>query len=305
MILVADFTGELRLELQLPRSAAKTDGNSLVSGTDLITQAAHLVAVTSLPKYASSGVAWSRTSCATTLVVEREIAGQRLARLSAVRIGHAGLLLPAASDCAWSRSIAKDQREGLDEESTTGFNHSAGLSTYPGKSSVRTTRATAVNLSLVTNTDVEDKRSIFRTLAGFWGLMFQGSSASICSTVCAAGSSPRCLLLTPRARFVSSTRIPTTRFVGAPMRCGRQRSPWPRSNEHGASKSTPGADAMTDETIYTPPKVWTWNKENGGRSVRFGLRGRKSELQDSGSDGPQRADPHPRLRVRRDTDPFG
>jgi hypothetical protein len=47
MIMVADFTGKLRLELQLPRSAAKTGGNSLVSGTSLITQAAHLVAVTS------------------------------------------------------------------------------------------------------------------------------------------------------------------------------------------------------------------------------------------------------------------
>src|SRR5271156_3464773 len=45
MTMVADFTGKLRLELQLPRSAAKTCGNSLVSGTDLITQAAHLVAV--------------------------------------------------------------------------------------------------------------------------------------------------------------------------------------------------------------------------------------------------------------------
>ena len=22
---------------------------------------------------------------------------------------------------------------------------------------------------------------------------------------------------------------------------------------------------MTDETVYTPPKIWTWNKENGGQ----------------------------------------
>jgi hypothetical protein len=41
MIMVADFTGELRLELQLPRSAAKTGEKSLVTGTDLITRATH------------------------------------------------------------------------------------------------------------------------------------------------------------------------------------------------------------------------------------------------------------------------
>src|SRR6202166_4011257 len=34
---------------------------------------------------------------------------------------------------------------------------------------------------------------------------------------------------------------------------------------HLESKSTPGAEAMTDETAYTPPKVWTWTKENGGQ----------------------------------------
>ena len=22
---------------------------------------------------------------------------------------------------------------------------------------------------------------------------------------------------------------------------------------------------MTDSTPYTPPKIWTWNKENGGK----------------------------------------
>jgi GST-like protein len=26
---------------------------------------------------------------------------------------------------------------------------------------------------------------------------------------------------------------------------------------------------MTDQTAYTPPKVWTWNKENGGQSVNM------------------------------------
>src|ERR1700692_1408617 len=47
-----------------------------------------------------------------------------------------------------------------------------------------------------------------------------------------------------------------------PMHSGRQHDPSPRSNER---ESTPGAEAMTDETTYTPPKVWTWNKENGGQ----------------------------------------
>src|ERR1039457_2187834 len=53
------------------------------------------------------------------------------------------LLLPSASDCAGSGAIAKDQRRRLDEERRAGFNHSADLSTYPRKISVRTTRATA------------------------------------------------------------------------------------------------------------------------------------------------------------------
>jgi GST-like protein len=30
-------------------------------------------------------------------------------------------------------------------------------------------------------------------------------------------------------------------------------------------KSPPGAKAMTDATAYTPPKIWTWAKENGGQ----------------------------------------
>src|SRR5450631_1672792 len=38
-----------------------------------------------------------------------------------------------------------------------------------------------------------------------------------------------------------------------------------RQESHLESKSTPGAEAMTDETAYTPPKVWTWAKENGGQ----------------------------------------
>jgi GSH-dependent disulfide-bond oxidoreductase len=37
-----------------------------------------------------------------------------------------------------------------------------------------------------------------------------------------------------------------------------RRHPTPRSIEHGA-------EAMTDETTYIPPTVWTWNKENGGQ----------------------------------------
>src|SRR5260370_36621846 len=53
------------------------------------------------------------------------------------------LLLPAASDRAWSGAIAKDQRGRLDEERLAGFNQSADPSTYRRKNSVRTTRATA------------------------------------------------------------------------------------------------------------------------------------------------------------------
>src|SRR5271169_2156357 len=53
------------------------------------------------------------------------------------------LLLPAASDCAWVRAIAKDQRGRLDEERLAEFNQSADLSTYRRKNSVRTTRATS------------------------------------------------------------------------------------------------------------------------------------------------------------------
>jgi hypothetical protein len=50
----------------------------------------------------------------------------------------------SASDCAWVRAIAKDQRRRLDEETLAGFNQSADLSTYPKKISVRSTRATAL-----------------------------------------------------------------------------------------------------------------------------------------------------------------
>src|SRR5450759_4333339 len=53
------------------------------------------------------------------------------------------LLLPAASDCAWSRAIAKDRRGRLDEERLAGFNQSADPSTYRRRNSVRTPRATA------------------------------------------------------------------------------------------------------------------------------------------------------------------
>src|ERR1035438_8426886 len=56
------------------------------------------------------------------------------------------LLLPAASDCAWSGAIAKYQRRRLDEERLAGFNQSADPSTHRRKNSVRTTRATAVRV---------------------------------------------------------------------------------------------------------------------------------------------------------------
>jgi hypothetical protein len=52
------------------------------------------------------------------------------------------LLLPSASDCAWVRAMARDERRRLDEERLAGFNQSTDLSTYPQKISVRTTRAT-------------------------------------------------------------------------------------------------------------------------------------------------------------------
>jgi hypothetical protein len=53
------------------------------------------------------------------------------------------LLLPAASDCAWSGAIAKIKEEDLTKNALAGFNQSADLSTYRSKNSVRTTRATA------------------------------------------------------------------------------------------------------------------------------------------------------------------
>src|SRR5258708_39979942 len=66
------------------------------------------------------------------------------------------LLLPAASDCAWSGAIAKDQRGRLDEERLAEFNQSADRSTYRKKKSVRTARATAdeVEFSILTNSDI-------------------------------------------------------------------------------------------------------------------------------------------------------
>jgi hypothetical protein len=145
MIMVADFTSELRLELHLPRSAAKTGGNSLASGTDLITPGTtHSVAVTSLPKYASSGVARSRTSCTTTLVVERETAGRRPVPRIKPRVSTAcGIRLRLVT------SEAKDQRGRLDVERLAGFNQSAEPFTYRGKNSFRTTRATAFRPSTI------------------------------------------------------------------------------------------------------------------------------------------------------------
>jgi hypothetical protein len=59
------------------------------------------------------------------------------------------LLLPLASDCASSGAIAKDQRQRLDEGRLAGFNQSADPSTYRRKNSVRTTRATAKDATVV------------------------------------------------------------------------------------------------------------------------------------------------------------
>src|ERR1022692_2942648 len=67
------------------------------------------------------------------------------------------LLLPAASDCAWSGAIAKYQRRRLDEERLAGFNQSADPSTHRRKNSVRTTRATAIRGTfLMTAPDIVD-----------------------------------------------------------------------------------------------------------------------------------------------------
>src|ERR1700683_4374880 len=43
--------------------------------------------------------------------------------------------------------------------------------------------------------------------------------------------------------------------------------------------STPGAQLMNDSSTYTPPKVWTWNKENGGQfaNINRPLAGPKHE----------------------------
>src|ERR1019366_2540337 len=43
--------------------------------------------------------------------------------------------------------------------------------------------------------------------------------------------------------------------------------PYEKSAHRSSLKASrpPGAEAMTDETAYTPPKVWIWNKENGGQ----------------------------------------
>jgi GST-like protein len=38
-----------------------------------------------------------------------------------------------------------------------------------------------------------------------------------------------------------------------------------KDQEFHLKQTTPGAETMTDETAYTPPKVWTWNKDNGGQ----------------------------------------
>jgi hypothetical protein len=61
------------------------------------------------------------------------------------------LLAPSAPDCAWSGSIAKDQRRRsrLEAECLAGFNQPAELSTYQRWNSVQTTRATAMSYVLL------------------------------------------------------------------------------------------------------------------------------------------------------------
>src|ERR1039458_7502005 len=61
------------------------------------------------------------------------------------------LLAPAAPDCAWFKSIEQDlrRRARLEAECLAEFNQPAALSTYQRGKSVRTTRATAVGISLL------------------------------------------------------------------------------------------------------------------------------------------------------------
>src|ERR1039458_2318827 len=61
------------------------------------------------------------------------------------------LLAPAAPDCAWFKSIEQDlrRRARLEAECLAEFNQPAALSTYQRGKSVRTTRATAMNVPCI------------------------------------------------------------------------------------------------------------------------------------------------------------
>src|SRR4051794_251082 len=53
---------------------------------------------------------------------------------------------------------------------------------------------------------------------------------------------------------------------GGPIRhCISETFPIPRPSLANGARLRAGALCMTDAPAYVPPKVWTWNKENGGQ----------------------------------------
>jgi hypothetical protein len=40
---------------------------------------------------------------------------------------------------------------------------------------------------------------------------------------------------------------------------------WTTGTSPAMTATKPGAKDVTDPSPYVPPKVWTWNKENGGQ----------------------------------------
>jgi hypothetical protein len=51
-----------------------------------------------------------------------------------------------------------------------------------------------------------------------------------------------------------------------------------------------GANLMSDKTEYTPPKVWTWNKESGGPLRQYQPADRRADAREVAA-GRQASDP--------------